>query len=185
MLEIFDKIKAEFDKLQNSINDVLSLKDFFTPIKKIYNLLEVFFSIVPFELILLIIFCALFLILINNISPSTPRINITIAVIIFSGIWIFLNKTFSGEYNFGRVFYTASFILIPAYFFEISRFGIKLAQKNRKINSPESLVPKIKEINLQYYEFLNAGIEFQKNPTAFLSSVKKLKNSLSDLENKI
>ncbi len=185
MLDIFDKLKVEFDKLQNSINDILSLKDFFSPIKKIYNLLETFFSIVPFELILLLIFCSLFLILINNISPSTPRINITVAVILFSGVWMFLNKTFSGEYNFGRVLYTASFILIPAYFFEISRFGISLAKKSRKINSPESLVPHIKEINLQYYEFLNAQTEYIKDPTAFLSSVKKLKNSLSDLENKI
>lgn len=185
MLEFFDKIKFELIKIQDSINDLLSLKEFFEPIKKIFHLIEIFFSIVPFELILLLIFCSLFLILINSISPTTTRMNLSFGVILFSVIWLFLDKTFTQEFHFGRILYTASFVLVPAYFFEIIRFLFKLIQKNRKINSTENLIPHIKEINLQYYEFLNAQTEFSKNPTAFLTSVKKLKNSLSDLENKI
>lgn len=185
MLEVFDKIKESISKLQDGINELTGFKTVIESVKQVYNFFDTFFTIIPPEVFLLFIFCAFFLILINNISPTTPRLNITIAVFIFCGVWMFFNKTFAGEYKLSKVLYASLFILIPAYAIEIGKFAYRLLMRNRKIDTVDKLIPAIKEINLQYYEFLNAQTDFTKNPAAFITSVKKLKQSVSDLESKI
>jgi hypothetical protein len=139
--------------------------------------------------ILLFIFCALILVVVNNISPTTPRLNITLAAGIFSIIWLYVNHIFTGEYRFLRVFYTSLYILVPAYIVEISKLGYKysytLIQKSKKIENAEDLVLPIREINQGYYQFLNAQADYKNSPLELKKSLQALKVSIETLEKKL
>ncbi|MBP9888384.1 MAG: hypothetical protein KBF93_18945 [Leptospiraceae bacterium] len=189
MLDFVDKFKNELVGIQNTLNELLGIKTFIESTKKLFSFFDLFFTIVPPEVILLFIFCALFLVLVNNISPTTPRLNITIAVGIFSVIWLYINQIFTGEYKFLKVFYTSLYILIPAYIVEISKFGYrqtyKVIQKSKKIENPNDLIVPIKEINEGYYKFLNAQADYKNNPLDLKKSLQSLKQSIEILENKL
>ncbi|MBP7280208.1 MAG: hypothetical protein KBA66_01430 [Leptospiraceae bacterium] len=189
MLDFVDKMKNELMGIQNSLNELLGLKTFVESIKKLISFFDLFFTIVPPEVILLFIFCALFLVLVNNISPTTPRINITLAVGIFSVIWLYINHIFTGEYKALRVFYTSLYILVPAYIVEISKFGYKqvynIRQKSKKIENPDDLISPIREINEGYYKFLNAQADYKNTPLDLKKSLQSLKASIETLEQKL
>ncbi len=189
MLDFVDKFKNELVGIQNTLNEILGIKTFIESLKKLISFFELFFAIVPPEVILLFIFCALILILVNSISPTTPRINITLAVGIFSIIWLYVNHVFTGEYKFLRVFYTSLYVLVPAYIVEISKFGYKqaynLRQKSKKIENPEDLINPIREINQGYYQFLNAQADYKNSPLDLKKSLQALKTSIETLEQKL
>ena len=175
MLDFVDKFKNELVGIQNTLNELLGIKTFIESIKKLISFFDLFFTIVPPEVILLFIFCALILVLVNNISPTTPRINITLAVGIFSVIWLYVNHIFTGEYKVLRVFYTSLYVLVPAYIVEISKFGYRqvynLRQKSKKIDNPDDLLLPIREIN-------NSPLDLKK-------SLQSLKTSIEALEQKL
>lgn len=189
MLDFVDKLKNELVGIQNTLNELLGIKTFIESMKKLINFFDLFFTIVPPEVILLFIFCALILILVNNISPTTPRLNITFAVGIFSVIWLYVNHVFTGEYKFLRVLYTSLYVLVPAYFFEISKFVYKqvykIRQKTKKIENPEDLINPIREINQGYYQFLNAQADYKNSPLDLKKSLQTLKTSIETLEQKL
>ncbi|MBK8394881.1 MAG: hypothetical protein IPL26_06485 [Leptospiraceae bacterium] len=189
MLDFVDKMKNELLGIQNSLNELLGLKTFVESIKKLISFFDLFFTIIPPEVILLFIFCALVLVLVNNISPTTPRLNITLAVGIFSIIWLYVNQIFTGEYKVLKVFYTSLYILIPAYIVEISKFGYrqtyKIIQKSKKIENPEDLIRPIREINEGYSKFLNAQVDYRNNPLDLKNSLQSLKSSIEELEQKL
>ncbi len=189
MLDFVDKLKNELVGIQNTLNELLGIKTFIESMKKLINFFDLFFTIVPPEVILLFIFCALILILVNNISPTTPRLNITFAVGIFSVIWLYVNHVFTGEYKFLRVLYISLYVLVPAYFFEISKFGYKqvykIRQKTKKIENPEDLINPIREINQGYYQFLNAQADYKNSPLDLKKSLQTLKASIETLEQKL
>ncbi|HMV44117.1 MAG TPA: hypothetical protein PK079_03175 [Leptospiraceae bacterium] len=189
MLDFVDKFKSELLGIQNTLNELLGIKTFIDSLKKTAQFFDLFFSIVPFEVILLLIFCALFLVLVNNISPTTPRINITIAVGLFCVISLYINHIFTGEYKFLHVFYISLYVLVPAYSVELSKFAYKqiynIRQKSMKIENPEELVKSIREINQRYYEFLNAQADFKNNPLDLKKSAANLKSSIEQLEKRI
>ena len=189
MLDFVDKLKNELVGIQNTLNELLGIKTFIESMKKLINFFDLFFAIVPPEVILLFIFCALILILVNNISPTTPRLNITFAVGIFSVIWLYVNHVFTGEYKFLRVLYTSLYVLVPVYFIEISKFGYKqvykIRQKTKKIENPEDLINPIREINQGYYQFLNAQADYKNSPLDLKKSLQTLKASIETLEQKL
>ena len=56
MLDFVDKMKNELMGIQNSLNELLGLKTFVESIKKLISFFDLFFTIVPPEVILLFVY---------------------------------------------------------------------------------------------------------------------------------
>jgi hypothetical protein len=188
MTDFIDKIKNELMNIQNGVNEILSFKSIIETFKSIFNALDMFFTIFPIEVLLLFIFCAIFLILINNISPTTPRLNITLGSLLYGILFLYIIHLLTGEWKFLKAITTISYIIIPAYFLEFSKLMIKYIKKNfiaKKIENKKDLVQFMKEIHSNYSEFMNAELDFENNTSDLKSSVQKLKNSIIQLESKL
>ena len=188
MADFIYKIKNELLNIQNGVNEILSFKSIIESFKSIFNALDIFFTIFPIEVLLLFVFCAIFLILINNISPSTPRLNITLGSLIYGILFLYIIHLFTGEWRILKAISTVSYILIPAYFLELSKFIIKYIKKNfitKKIENKKDLLLFMKEIHSSYSEFICAEIDFENNTSELKSSIQKLKNSIIELESKL
>lgn len=185
MTEIIDKLKNELNSIRESLNEILGFKTYLESFKKVINFFDTFFSIVPPELILLLLFCGIVLILVNNISPTTPRLNITMAVVLFCGVWLYVNHLFTGEYRFIRVFYTSLFILVPAYGIEISRFTYRKIANAKKINNSRDLIDPINELHLHYYQLVKAQASMDANPADFKDALRKIKETAESIEKRI
>ncbi|MBE7413031.1 MAG: hypothetical protein L6Q54_03625 [Leptospiraceae bacterium] len=151
---LFEDIKRNYESLENS------LKTITTAYQKTILFFDNFFSWIPPEVILLFIFSVLLLILINNLSPSTPRANLTFSVGLLCLIWVYLNKSITSEYKIFWVFKTSLYVLIPVYCFSIFGFIlqylIKIYKRKQKV-SASSLEEYVAKLESAYHSARGAA----------------------------
>lgn len=183
-----DTLKEIYQKLieiwNSNVEIFQTIKDWKQKISNFLEFWEQFFSIVPWEVILLLLCVSLVMILLNNISPTTPRINLTIGVIIFGFIYVYVVHTFTQEWKILRILYISSFLLVPAYFIEIFLLFKKLYFRItfKKINLNSSyLKNSLQTIHHEYAEFISSQTVLNENPEKFIIALKKLENSISNL----
>jgi hypothetical protein len=186
-MDFLKELPSKIQELWNSNLEIFNLlKEWKGKINKWTEFWDVFFTIVPFEVLLLLVFTALLMVLINNISPNSPRINLTIGVFLFAISYLYIVHLFTNEWKIGRILYISSFLLVPAYILEISKFGKKSVQKYmyRKLRKDTGILQSsIVEIHEKYGKFLQSQTKISENPTDFFNSLKSLQKSLHDLEN--
>ncbi|MCB1179158.1 MAG: hypothetical protein KDK36_16360 [Leptospiraceae bacterium] len=185
-MEFLKEVPGKIQELWNSNLEIFNmLKEWKEKLGKFINFWDTFFTIVPFEVILLLVFTALLMILINNISPTSPRINLTIGVILFAIIYLYITNLFTGEWKTFRIIYICSFVLVPAYFLEIGKFAKKKIQKviYKNMGKDTGIIQsQIVNIHSSYGDFLKSQTDIQNNPGEFLRNLKELKTSILDLE---
>ncbi|MCX7998641.1 MAG: hypothetical protein N3A69_06780 [Leptospiraceae bacterium] len=187
-----DTVKEIYQKLLELWNSNIEL---FTQVKELkqkvfsfFDLIEKFFSVVPPEVILLILFFSLVMVILNNISPTTPRINLTVGVLIFGVIYVYVVHVFTNEWKIFRIIYISAFVLVPAYFLEIVSFIRKLYLRStlnyENLNSP-LVKNNLQDIHFHYAEFINSQNFLTEQPEKFAIALKKLENSVSQLRTTI
>jgi len=180
--EILEKIQA----LWNTNLEIFQmLKTWKTKYEEIINFIDKFFTIVPYEIIFLFFFVALFMVLLNNISPTTPRINLTVGVVIFSVMYLYIINIFTNQWKILRILYVDSFILVPAYLVEISRLikktWYKIKFKELSANS-SYFQASLAEVHKAYADLLISEINFSKNPENFVTSLSNLETKIQTLK---
>ncbi|TGK21217.1 hypothetical protein EHO61_05060 [Leptospira fluminis] len=123
--QFFSNLKTDFDRLSQSIDNLVKTYN------AIVDFLELVSNIFPLDLVLVLLFSIPLLIVFNSLSPSSPRINYTIAVLAVSGIRSFLQHSISQSWDLFATFKTALILLLPAYGFLVSRFLFGIGRKYR------------------------------------------------------
>lgn len=183
-----DTIKEIYQKLVEVWNSNLELltqvKEWKQKISNFIDFMDKFFSIIPPEVILLFLCVSLVMLLLNNISPTTPRINLTVGVFIFGVIYIYVVHIFTSEWKILRVIYISSFILVPAYFLEIlssiKRLYLRSTLKKQNLNSP-LVKANLQDIHFHYAELVSSQNFLSEQPEKFIIALRKLEDSISKL----
>jgi len=149
--DFFKEINQNFKTLQESIQ---TLTDAY---KKTTDFFNTLFNWIPPEVILLFLLTILLLILINNLSPSTPRANLTVSVVLLCILWLYLNRLFTTEFKFFYVLKSSLYVLIPIYSLTILSFGtsklIAVYRKRRIVNA-STLEVTINNVQKIYHEYM-------------------------------
>lgn len=170
----FEDIKRNYESLENS------LKTITTAYQKTILFFDSFFTWVPPEVILLFVFSVFLLILINNLSPSTPRANLTLSTILLCILWGYLNNAITGEIKFLWIAKTGLYILIPVYFFSIIGFALQKsieAYKKRNRITASSADEYISKLERAYHN----AMALSHQVAAGESGADELKNRLDML----
>ncbi|EKR73178.1 hypothetical protein [Leptospira noguchii] len=181
--DFFSELKTSFDNLSQSI------QSFLNTIEAIRSFLKILFSIVPLDLFLVLIFSLVLVYLFNTISPTTTRLNYTLGVLIVSALRVFFHQTLSQTWNLGPVFLTAIFLLAPAYFVSLLRFGfyfLKKIQKRKNEFNPKDFETGLNHIQKSFYNLMAKGYEelHSTNGKPF-SDFSSLKEQIAELERTI
>ncbi|ULH28829.1 hypothetical protein [Leptospira weilii] len=181
--DFFLDLKTSFNNLSQSI------QSFLDTIETITSFLKVLFSIVPLDLLLVLIFSLILVSLFNTISPTTSRLNYTLSVLIVSTLRVFFHKSISQTWNLGPVFLTAIYLLIPAYSILLFRFvfiSLKKSYKKKRELNPKDFENGLMNIQKSFHNLMAKGYE------ELYSADKKLylddntwKEQVTDLERTI
>ncbi|MBM9499558.1 hypothetical protein JWG44_04750 [Leptospira sp. 201903071] len=179
----FSDLKTSFDGLSQSI------QSFLETVGVITSFLKILFSIVPLDLFLVLIFSLVLVFLFNTISPGTSRLNYTLGVLIVSVLRSFFHHSISQTWNIGPVLLTAFYLLIPAYFFFILRFGFvfwrKLYQRKNKIH-PKDLESALNNIQKTFQNLMaNGYAKLYASDSKTISDPNSLKEDMEELERSI
>lgn len=130
-----------------------SIDDLVKTYYAIVNFLEIVSNLFPLDLVLVLIFSIPLLLVFNSLSPSSPRINYTLAVLLVSGMRTFLQHSISQSWEIFAVSKTALILLLPAYSFLLSRFLFDRLQKfvsRKKALSPRNLEESFEALQSAY-----------------------------------
>lgn len=147
--DFFKEINQNFKTLQESIQ---TLTDGY---KKTTDFFTTLFNWVPPEVILIFLLSILLLILINNLSPSTPRANLTVSVFLLCIGWLYLNRLFTNEFKFFYVLKISLYILLPIYSLTIISFGVSkliVIYRKKRMVSTSSLEGSMENVQKIYHE---------------------------------
>lgn len=188
-MEIIKEIPEKIQLLWNTNLEILQmLRDWKLKYGAFVEFWDKFFTVVPPEVILLLVFTSLIMLLLNNISPTTPRINLTIGVGLFTWIYVYTSHAFTGEWRLLRVIYIDAFVLIPAYFIEIfglaKRYWNKVRFKSLDPNSAH-FQESIAQIHRAYSEMLISEGQIHTNPGRFVQSLTDLEKNIQELRTSI
>jgi hypothetical protein len=175
-------LKDNIFEIQNTI---LGIKAGFTKFTKFF---EDFFQVFPPELILLFLLTALLLVLINNVSPTTPKANITISVLGLSFLWGYLNHIITGEYKIFWVMKTAILLLLPLYILNLLSFGYGkiLPVIRARFTRLGDLSPEMVEsLHDNYLEYSRAERKKTENPAEYKKALENLRASIELVHSKI
>ncbi|WP_167883259.1 hypothetical protein [Leptospira adleri] len=176
----FSDLKTSFDSLSQSI------QSFLETVGVITSFLKIVFSIVPLDLFLVLIFSLVLVFLFNTISPSTSRFNYTLGILIVSILRAFFHQSISQTWNLGPVFLTAFYLLIPAYFFFLLRFGFVFLKKlYRRKNSirPKDLDNALANLQKSFQNLMANGYsKLYASDSQTLDDPDSLKEQIEDLE---
>ncbi|TGM53644.1 hypothetical protein EHQ97_17415 [Leptospira adleri] len=124
--------------------------------------------------------------LFNTISPSTSRFNYTLGILIVSILRAFFHQSISQTWNLGPVFLTAFYLLIPAYFFFLLRFGFVFLKKlYRRKNSirPKDLDNALANLQKSFQNLMANGYsKLYASDSQTLDDPDSLKEQIEDLE---
>lgn len=188
-METIKEVSEKIQELWNSNLEIFRmLKDWKGKYDEFILFMEKFFAIVPPELILLLVFVAIMMLLLNSISPTTPRINLTMGVFIFSIIYLYVINVFTGEWRVIRILYIDLFVLVPAYMVEIFGFGKRQWYKFRfkEISSNSGYVKNcLYDIHKSYADLILSETSISDDPEKFLNSLSILERNIKEFREKI
>lgn len=155
--DFFQKIQNQIVEIQTTINQIKTSWENF---QKFWDL---FFTLVPWEVLLLLIFSVILLSIFNSISPSTPKANLTISVAFLAFLWLYFWSLFSKEVSYSKVIFSSLYILIPLHAIGVGQwvygFGKKMYWKKRRV-SPKQWETALHQISLDYHNFMGKAHGF-------------------------
>ncbi|EOQ89793.1 hypothetical protein LEP1GSC202_1065 [Leptospira yanagawae serovar Saopaulo str. Sao Paulo = ATCC 700523] len=181
--DFFQKIQNQIVEIQTTINQIKTSWENF---QKFWDL---FFTLVPWEVLLLLIFSVILLSIFNSISPSTPKANLTLAVVFLAFLWVYFWGLFSKEVSYGKVIVASLYILVPLHAVGVSMwlygFGKKIYWKKRRI-SPKAWDLALHQIALDYHRLMGTlhghHNAIHENRESIESEIQQLETSLQGIK---
>lgn len=181
--DFFQKIQNQILEIQTTINQIKTSWENF---QKFWDL---FFTLVPWEVLLLLIFSVILLSVFNSVSPKTPKANLTIAVLLLAALWIYFWGLFSKEVAYGKVVVASLYILIPLHaigvFQIVYQWGEKLYWNKRRIQ-PKSWESALHQLSLDYHQLVGKAHlhhgEIQENRDSLFLDMERLELSLKGMK---
>ncbi|XDD54180.1 hypothetical protein AB3N62_17195 [Leptospira sp. WS4.C2] len=181
--DFFQKIQNQILEIQTTINQINTSWENF---QKFWDL---FFTLVPWEVLLLLIFSVILLSVFNSVSPKTPKANLTIAVLLLAALWIYFWGLFSKEVAYGKVVIASLYILIPLHaigvFQIVYQWGEKLYWNKRRIQ-PKSWESALHQLSLDYHQLVGKAHlhhgEIQENRDSLFLEMERLELSLKGMK---
>ncbi len=185
--QFFSNLKADFDRLNQSLDDLVKTYN------AIVHFLDLISNLFPMDLVLVLAISIPILSIINTLSPSSPRINYTISVLLVSGIRSFLTHTISDTWDLFQVSKTALLLLLPAYSFFLLKVLFSLIRKyqvRKKAISPLNLAGSFLSLQNAYHS-LSAEVYSSLDSTKgkdfvdgakFLPKIRDLEESITGLK---
>ena len=185
-MEFIQSLEDKLLDFKNSINEILNfIRDTKSKWITFLDFWEKFFEIIPWELLILLLFCGFLLILLNSISPGTVKWNLSLGILLYSILYLYISHSITGEYRLLRLLYIDSFLLVPAYGWSTTQFLYKRLQiyKHSKFGLPDHKIEElIQSIHMRYGNLLSSKEKRKSDPPGFLQSIRDLKNELEILE---
>ncbi|TGK03073.1 hypothetical protein EHQ53_06355 [Leptospira langatensis] len=181
--QFFSNLKADFDRLNQSVDDLVRTYN------AIVQFLDLISNLFPVDLVLVLLLSIPLLYIINTLSPSSPRINYTIAVVFVSGLRSFLSHAIYETWNLFAVSKTAILLLLPAYFLVLLKLLVSWGRRYRirqKALSPRNLESSFENLQ-KTYRTLSAEIysNLSKSETKGFVDGERLLPSIKELEESI
>lgn len=181
--DFFQKIQNQILEIQTTINQIKTSWENF---QKFWDL---FFTLVPWEVLLLLIFSVILLSVFNSVSPKTPKANLTIAVLLLAALWIYFWGLFSKEVAYGKVVIASLYILIPLHaigvFQIVYQWGEKLYWNKRRIQ-PKNWESALHQLSLDYHQLVGKAHlhhgEIQENRDSLFLEMERLELSLKGMK---
>lgn len=181
--DFFQKIQNQILEIQTTINQIKTSWENF---QKFWDL---FFTLVPWEVLLLLIFSVILLSIFNSVSPKTPKANLTIAILLLSALWIYFWGLFSKEISYGKVIFASLYILVPVHaiglFQILYRFGKKLYWNKRRIQ-PKTWDSALHQLSLDYHQLLGKAHlyheEIQENRDRLRKEIEQMERSIAGIK---
>ncbi|TGM02097.1 hypothetical protein [Leptospira jelokensis] len=181
--DFFQKIQNQIVEIQTTINQIKTSWENF---QKFWDL---FFTLVPWEVLLLLIFSVILLSIFNSISPSTPKANLTLAVVFLAFLWVYFWGLFSKEVSYGKVIIASLYILVPLHAVGVSMwlygFGKKIYWKKRRI-SPKTWDSALHQVSSDYHQLMGKLHGFHnsihENHESIGKDIQQLESSLQGIK---
>lgn len=181
--DFFQKIQNQILEIQTTINQIKTSWENF---QKFWDL---FFTLVPWEVLLLLIFSVILLSIFNSVSPKTPKANLTIAVLLLAALWIYFWGLFGGEVSYSRVVFVSFYILIPLHaiglFQILYRLGKRLYWNKRRIQ-PKTWDSALHQLSLDYHQLVGKAHlyheEIQENRDSLREEIEQMERSLAGIK---
>lgn len=148
-----------------------------------------FFNILPWEVLLLLLFSVILLSLFNSLSPQTPKANLTVAIVILSALWIYFWSLFAKEVSYSKVIQTALYILVPLHSLGLVQLLLHFAKKyywKKRRTNPKDWESALFQLGHDYHTFASlAHQSFQnaaENRDVLKGELAKMEQSLSGLK---
>lgn len=181
--EYFQKIQIQIIEIKDSL---IQIKQSWESLQKAWDL---FFTIVPWEVLLLLIFSVILLSIFNSISPSSPKLNLTFAVVLLSFLWSYFWGLFSESVSYTKVIWTSLYILIPLHFFGILQIAIQYAKKvywNRRRIQPRDWDSALHQLSQDYHELMSKAHLFhasiEENRSGILEGIHRMEKTILGLK---
>lgn len=148
-----------------------------------------FFTLVPWEVLLLLIFSVILLSIFNSVSPKTPKANLTIAVLLLAALWIYFWGLFSKEVSYAKVIIASLYILVPLHaiglFQLVFLWGKKWYWNNRRIQ-PKTWESALHQLSIDYHQLVGKAHlyheEIQENRDSLQQEMERLELSLKGIK---
>ena len=175
---MFDALKTAFSGSDGNLSNTLEL------LEKTADFFSVVFTIIPPEVFLLYTALLFLLIIINAISPSTPKTNIGIALLLICSAWLYFNQLFHNELRLPVVVKYLLYVIAPVYGFAIIKFVFSFIRR-RRLASSTNLRLHLRDIKKMTYQ-LDAGLDDSTlSATESQALIKELQKRLSLLNSAI
>ncbi|HNO24887.1 MAG TPA: hypothetical protein PKK94_18065, partial [Leptospiraceae bacterium] len=111
-MELLKNLEERFSAIWNQTEEMFRLmREWKEAYGKLIHFWDVFFSVIPPELVFMILFTAFIMIILNNIFPTFPRFNLIMGVIIYLIFYFYFGNLIFGEVRAVKVIFAASVIL--------------------------------------------------------------------------
>lgn len=181
--DFFQKIQNQILEIQTTINQIKTSWENF---QKFWDL---FFTLVPWEVLLLLIFSVILLSIFNSVSPKTPKTNLTIAVLLLAALWIYFWGLFSKEVTYSKVIIVSLYILVPLHAIGLFQILFQWGKNwywNKKRVQPKHWESALHQLSMDYHQLVgNAHLnhtEIQENRDSLYKEIEKLELSLKGMK---
>ncbi|TGM52640.1 hypothetical protein [Leptospira vanthielii] len=181
--DFFQKIQNQILEIQTTINQIKTSWENF---QKFWDL---FFTLVPWEVLLLFIFSVILLSVFNSVSPKTPKANLTIAVLLLASLWIYFWGLFSKEVTYAKVIIASLYILVPLHaigLFQLVFLWGKKRYWNKRRIEPKNWESALHQLSLDYHQLVGKAHfyhgEIQENRDSLHQEMEQLELSLKGIK---
>lgn len=181
--DFFTKIYTKIEEIGNTLSSIQA------GIQKLQHAWDLFFSLVPWEVLLLLLFSVILLSVFNSLSPKSPKLNFTLAILILCIFWVYFWGLFSDSISYLYVVKIALYLLVPLHalgFFQLVILQIRKYRWKKARISPSNWQAALQNVSASAHQLLGKSHLYYKAPeehqNELLQEIQNLEESLSGMK---